>query len=118
MSVTLSVKSLDSAGVTYANPAKPDMTIRFKFSGTTKTLNGVQVPNHLTEIIVNDNNAVTVGGVAAVDAISIRVKVSGAFESKARLASLIGSLAAQLGTWETESVMQGFKPSTAPVIAS
>lgn len=114
--ITLSIKSQDSSGVTYADPAGPDNTVRFRFSQTVKTLNGVSVPNYATEIIVNDNNPVTVGGVSAQDALSIRIRVSGALESKARLRDLLTSVAAQLGQWETENVMQGFRPSTAPVI--
>lgn len=116
MSITLSVKSQDNAGVTYADPAKPDCIIRFRSSSTTKTLNGVATPNYAEEIIVNDNNSVTVGGAAALDAISIRLRVSGCLDSKARIRQLLTSIAAQLGQWETENVMQGFRPSTAPVI--
>lgn len=116
MPVTLSVKSQDNAGITYADPAKPDMTIRFRFTNTIKQLNGVSVPNYLTEVIANDNNAVTIGGVSAQDALSVRVRVSGTLTSKARLRQIIRSLAAQLATWETENAMQGFRPATAPVI--
>lgn len=117
-SATLSVKSQDNAGVTYADPAKPDNTVRFRFSSTVKALNGVTVPNFATEIIVNDNNAVTIGDVSAQDALSIRVRVSGSLSSKTRLRNLLTSIAAQLGTWETENVMQGFRPATAPVITT
>jgi len=116
MSITLSVKSQDNSGVTYADPAKPDTTIRFRFSSVNKTLNGVVTPNYATEIIANDNNSITVGGVAALDALSIRIRVSGCLESKVRLRQLLTSLAAQLGQWETENAMQGFRPATAPVI--
>lgn len=112
--VTLSVKSQENSGITYADPAKPDMTVRFRFSTVVKSLNGVQVPNYASEIIANDNNAITVGGVACVDALSVRIRVSGAVASKARLRDILTSLAAKLGTWETENVMQGFRPSTAP----
>lgn len=115
-SVTLSVKSQDSSGVTYADPAKPDMTVRFRSSTVNKLLNGVQVPNYSAEIIANDNNSVTVGGVAAKDALSVRVRVSGSLESKGRLRDILTSIAAQMGQWETENVMQGFRPTTAPAI--
>lgn len=115
-SVTLSVKSQDSSGVTYADPAKPDMTIRFRQTTVNKTINGVQTPNYSVEIIANDNNAVTIGGVSALDALSVRLRVSGSLASKARLRDIITSIAAQLGAWETENVMQGFRPSTAPAI--
>lgn len=114
--VTLSVKSQDSSGITYADPAKPDATVRFRFSTVTKSLNGVQVPNYATEIIANDNNAITVGGVSAVDALSVRIRVSGSLESKGRLRDLLTSIAAKMATWETENVMQGFRPTTAPDI--
>lgn len=116
MSVTLSVKSRDNAGVTYADPAKPDMTVRFRFSNTSKVLNGVATPNYTAEIIYNDNNAVTVGGVSAKDALSVRVRISGAIESKTRLTQILGSLAAQLVAWDTENVPRGFAPTTAPVL--
>lgn len=115
-SVTLSVKSQDSSGVTYADPAKPDMTVRFRFSTINKSLNGVQVPNYATEIIANDNNSITVGGVSALDALSVRIRVSGSLDSKGRLRDILTSLAAQCGQWETENVMQGFRPATAPAI--
>lgn len=114
--VTLSVKSQDSVGVTYADPAKPDTTVRFRFGSSMKALNGISVPNYATEIIVNDNNPITVAGVSAQDLLSIRLRVSGCLESKARLRDLLTSIAAKLGTWETENVMQGFRPSTAPTV--
>lgn len=116
--VTLSVKSQDSTGITYGDPAKPDCTVRFRSTSTAKTLSGTSVANNLTEIIVNDNNSITVNGVAAVDALSVRIRVSGALQSKARLRVLLTSLAAQLGQWETENVMQGFRPTTAPAIVT
>lgn len=115
-SVTLSVKSQDNAGVTYADPAKPDCSVRFRFSNSVKQLNGVSVPNYATEIIVNDNNAITIGSVSAQDALSVRCRISGTLLSKARLRDLLTSIAAQVGQWETENVMQGFRPSTAPAI--
>jgi len=115
-SVTLSVKSQDNSGVTYADPAKPDMTVRFRFSSTVKQLNGVAVPNYATEIIGNDNNAITIGDVSAQDALSVRVRVSGTLLSKGRLRDILTSIAAQMATWDTENVMQGFRPTTAPAI--
>lgn len=113
---TLSVKSADNAGITYANPTKPDLTVRFKSSTNQKVLNGVSTANYSVEVIVNDNNSITVGGVAALDALSVRLRVSGSLASKNRLRQLLVSAAAQLGTWETENVFQGFRPTTAPVI--
>lgn len=116
--VTLSVKSTDNAGVTYADPAKPDCTIRFRASSSAKILNGVSVPNFATEIIINDQNSITVGSVSAQDPLSIRIRTSGALASKTRLRNLLVSAAAQMATWETENVLQGFRPSTAPVITT
>jgi len=117
-SVTLSVKSRDASGITFADPTKPSNTVRFRFSTTTKVLNGVSTPNYATEIVVNDSNSVTVGGVSALDALSIRVRISGALESKVRLQNLLNSIAAQFATWENENILQGFCPSTAPVITT
>lgn len=114
--ITLSVKSLDNSGVTYADPAKPDTTVRFRFNSVNKMLNGVPTPNLASEMIINDNHAVTVGGVSAIDALSVRIRVSGSLASKARLRQLLVSAAAQLPSWETENVNQGFRPTTAPVI--
>jgi hypothetical protein len=114
--VTLAVKSQDSSGVTYADPAKPDSSVRFRFSTVNKSLNGVQVPNYAVEIIANDNNPITVGGVAALDALSVRVRISGSIESKGRLRDILTSIGASLAQWETENVVQGFRPVTAPYI--
>lgn len=113
---TLLVKSLDNSGVTYADPAKPDTTVRFRFSSTGKVLNGVPTPNFATEIIVNDNVPVTLGSVDALDAVSIRIRVSGSLASKSRITLFLTSLAAQLVAWDTENVNQGFRPTTAPVL--
>lgn len=116
MSDTLSVKSQENAGVTYALPAKPDLTVRFRFSNTAKNLNGVTVPNYATEIIFNDNNPVTVGGASALDALSVRLRISGSLESKVRLRQLLLSMVDKLNVWEIENVMQGFRPVTPPVL--
>jgi len=114
--INLAVKSQDSTGVTYADPSKPDMTIRFKYTSSQKVLNGVSTPNYVTEIIANDNNSITVGGVAALDALSVKIRVSGSLPSKGRLRDILTSLAAQQATWETENVMQGFRPTTVPAL--
>lgn len=116
--LTLSVKSQDNNGVTYADPAKPDCTVRFRFGSTTKVLNGIPTPNLTTEIIVNDNNDVTVGGVSAVDALSIRCRISGCAASVERIRQLLYTVGSRLTTWSDEHVMQGFRPSTAPQIDS
>jgi len=116
--VTLSVKTQDSSGVTYADPASPASTCRFRFGTTSKVLNGISVANNASEIIINDNNAVTINGASALDALSIRIRVSGSQYSKTRLRNLLVSAAAQLAQWETENVFQGFRPTTAPVITT
>lgn len=115
-SVNLAVKSQDNSGITFADPNKPDMTVRFRFGIVNKTLNGVVVPNYSTEIIANDNNSITVGGASALDALSVRIRVFGTLSSKARLRDILTSLGAQLATWETENVCQGFRPTTVPAI--
>jgi len=116
MGRTLSVLSQDSRGVTYADPAKPDLTYRFKHTNAVKQINGIAVTNCRAEIVINDNNPVAVGNAVAVDANSVRLSVSGSLLSKARLQQLVLSLADQLGTWDQENVFLGFRPSTAPVI--
>lgn len=113
---TLQVLRQENSGVIYADPAKPDLTVRFRNTSSNKTLNNVNVKNYLTEIIVNDGNPVTVSGVSATDAVSVRLRVSGAVESAARIAVLLHALAEQVDTWQSEAVFSGFNPSTAPVI--
>jgi len=112
---TLSIKSQDSSGITYADPANPLLNIRFRFTSVNKTLNGVITPNLATEIIFTDTYGITVGGVSALDALSVRLRVSGSLASKGRLRDILTSMAAQCAQWETENVMQGFRPTTAPV---
>jgi len=113
---TLQLLRQENTGVVYTDPAKMDLTVRFRNTSSKKTLNGVPVQNSMSEIIINDGNAVTVGGVAAVDAVSVRLRVSGALESSARITTLIIALASQMSTWNAEKCFQGFRPSTAPVI--
>lgn len=113
---TLQLKTQDANGVTYSDPAKPDLTVRFKNTQSSKTLNGVNVKNYRLEIIVNDINTITVGGVSLPDAISDRVHVSGTAESMARQAVLLHAIAAQIDSWVSENCLIGFKPTTAPVI--
>jgi len=103
-------------GVIYADPAKPDFTIRFRNDKSNKTLNGVQTTNYIGEIIYNDNNTVTVGGVSCVDAVSIRLRVSGTSESHTRISAILTTLAAQLMTWDGQSVFRGFNPTTVPTV--
>ena len=115
---TLKVLRQEQTGVVYADPSDPNLTVRFRNTTSNKTLNGVQTKNYLTEIIVNDDNSVTVGGVAAQDALSVRVRVSGTNESQTRIGAILTALGNQLATWHGEKVFVGFNPTTAPVIGS
>jgi len=113
---TLKVLRQENTGVVYADPADLGLSVRFRHSSAQKSLNGVPTTNHVTEIIANDDHAVVIGGVNAKDALSVRIRTSGASESKARLRELLLALAAQVDDWDDESVFQGFNPTTAPVI--
>lgn len=104
----------DAYGVTYADPLDPNFTIRFKNTRANKSLNGVTTTNHVTEIIVNDDQQITISGVNATDALSIRVRVSGAFESTARKSQMLKSLGLQLVGWANENVLVGFEPTSTP----
>lgn len=102
-------------GPIFSDPTDPDFTVRFKTSTAPKSLNGARTTNYVTEIIVNDNCDVVIGGVNAVDALSVRLRVSGSIESMARLVSVVNSLASQVSTWGDEDVWLGFDPTTVPV---
>jgi len=107
----------ENTGVVYADASKPDFTVRFRTTRSKKTLNAVQVDNVQTEIIYNDNNAVTVGsGVNANDAVSVRIRVSGADASASRKGVILAALAAQINTWYSQNVFAGFNPTSAPVV--
>lgn len=105
----------DAYGVTYADPADPDFTVRFKTNRNVKGLNGVNVDNYLTEIIVNDRYEVTMGSVTATDPLSVRIRVSGSIESMGRLKDILNQVALQVSGWGTENVLLGFEPATVPV---
>jgi len=113
---TLQLLRRDNSGVIYADPAKPELTARFRNSTSQKTLNGVPVKNYLTEIIVNEDFQVTLGSVSATDAISVRIRVSGCAESMTEIGVILHALAGQIDTWASEHVFTGFDPTTAPVI--
>lgn len=113
--MTMKVLRRETDGVVYADPADRGFTIRFKNSTATKNLSGVPTTNHATEIIVNDDVDVTLNSVAAVDALSIRIRTSCSKEAMPRLKLLLVSLAGQLDEWSTEDVFLGFEPVTAPL---
>lgn len=114
--ITTKLLRLEQTGVIYADPADPDLTVRFRNTSSVKNLNGTPVKNYTTEVIYNDSNTITVGAANAEDALSVRLRVSGASQSSARIRQLLLGLAAQVGTWETEKVFVGFAPTTAPTI--
>lgn len=115
--MTMKILTRDANGVTFADPAERDLTVRTKTSSTKKSLNGVSVDNYLTEIIVNDTNEITIGNTTANDQLSIRVRISGSSESQARIQKLLSeTLLPIVPAWVSESVLVGFEPTTAPVI--
>lgn len=115
--MTFKVQKTENTGIVYAEPADPDCTVRVKHSAQAKSLNGQQVTNQVTEVIVNDNANITVGGEGAVDAISLRLRVSGSLQATARKKALLTALIATLNNWDDEDVFSGFNPITVPVSA-
>lgn len=110
----LSRLTQDAFGVTYADPLDPDFTIRFKNTRATKNLNGVSTTNYVLELIVNDEEPVTINGVNANDALSVRLRVSGCFEATGRKVQILKSIGTQLLNWADENVLVGFEPTTTP----
>lgn len=113
---TLKVQRRDNTGIVFADPSDPDLIVRFKNARSNKTLNGVSTTNYATEIICNDDNVVSIGGVSANDAVSVRIRISGSAASSTRIGVLLTALAAQLPVWQSEGAFVGFEPTTAPVI--
>lgn len=111
--MAIKIQKIENNGVVYADPADPGLTIRFKQTSQGKSLNGVPAVNHVTEIIINDDNQVVISGKEAIDAISVRLRVSGTAQSKARIKALLGVLAAT-NIWVDEDVFSGFRPVTPP----
>lgn len=112
--MALKIQKIEQTGVVYADPADPGLTFRFKQTEQSKSLNGTPVTNHVTEVIVNDDNAVTISGENAIDAVSVRLRVSASAFSKARVKALLVSLAADVSDWSDEDVFNGFRPVTTP----
>lgn len=105
----------DANGVTFADPTDPDFTVRFKTKRSSKGLNGINVENYLTEIIINDDHDIKKGDVSAVEALSVRIRVSGSASSMPRLEAILASIAGQIPAWSDENVLLGFEPTTVPV---
>lgn len=113
--MTFKIQKIETNGVTYANPENAT-TVRFRNTSTAKTLNGVSTKNQLTELIVNDDNPVSIAGVSGTDAVSVRLRVSASPASQARVKQILLALASQIDEWTAEDVFLGFNPVTAPVI--
>lgn len=101
-------------GQVYADPADPGFTTRFKTTSAQKSLNGQRTTNYVSEIIINDDHTVVIGSQSVVDAVSVRLRVSGAVESMARIKEIVNNLGAQLQDWTDEDVFIGFAPTTVP----
>ena len=114
--MALKIQKIEQNGVVYADPADPGLSVRFKQTEQGKSLNGVPTSNHVTEVIINDDNAISVSGKDAIDAISIRLRVSACAQSKARVKALLGILASS-GNWADEDVFGGFRPTTPPTLS-
>lgn len=114
-STNTKVYSRGTNGVLFADPANPGFTVRFKTSTTQKVIDGLRMDNYATEIIVNEAHLATIGTDQFSDPLSIRIRVSGAAVSMARLKEVLNSIALQLPTWGTEDVLLGFEPSSVPV---
>lgn len=115
MSNTTQLRTQDRFGQTYADPADPDFTVRFKTTSGRKSMNGINVDNFITEIIINDINQVAVGDRHADEAIAVRLRVSGSNLSHARLQAIVNQLASELPSYGTGNVFLGFNPTTPPV---
>lgn len=114
--MALKIQKIENNGVVYADPAAVGLSYRFKQSEQGKSLNGLPVTNHVTEIIITDDNVITIGDTSVVDAVSLRLRVSGTAQSKARIKQLLASIAASVDEWADEDVFGGFRPVTAPTI--
>jgi len=113
---TLKLYSQQSNGVTYADPTKPGMTVRFKTTSAPKMLDGQRTTNYVTEIVSNDVHDVTIGSKTVPDALSVRIRVSGSVQSTAQLNQMIQDLVSKLTTsWLSENVLVGFAPVTPPI---
>lgn len=114
--MTFKVQKTETTGIVYAEPNDPDQTVRVKHSAQIKSLGGINVTNQVTEIVVNDAHTVVVAGeTSSLDAISIRVRVSGSLQATDRKKALLSALLTTLSNWADEDVLKGFNPSTVPV---
>jgi hypothetical protein len=113
--MALKIQKIENTGVVYADPADPGLSVRFKQTEQAKSLGGLPTTNHVTEVIINDDNQISLSGNSVTDAVSIRVRVSATSQSKARVKQLLGVLASS-SAWVDEDVFGGFRPATIPTV--
>lgn len=107
--------SRNATGITYADPATPGFTVRFKTQKAPKRLDNLKTNNVATEIIVNDKFTVSKDAATADDPVSVRIRISGSELSHDRLKVILTGLSKQLPTWAGENVILGFEPTTVPI---
>lgn len=113
---SLQLYSRQPNGETWADPSDPDYTVRFKTTSAPKSLDGNRTTNYLTEIIVNDVHDVEIGNKVTADALSVRIRTSGAIESVSQLKQMVEDAATQLvNSWLSENVLTGFPVATPPI---
>lgn len=111
----LKLYSRQPNGETWADPIQPNYTIRFKTTTTPKSLDGNRTTNYMTEIIMNDVHNVTIGDQVTADALSVRIRTSGAIESIDQLKNMLKDSCEQLvAAWLEEDVLTGFPVDTPP----
>lgn len=112
----LKVLNRDGNSITYANPTDPNYQVRIKTTSSKKALRGNPVDNYVTEVIINDDNAVQLPNVTGLveDALSVRIRVSGTVYSQERIMAVVNNVLPLLPTWGSEGVFVGFEPTTPP----
>jgi hypothetical protein len=110
----LALYSQNPNGTTWADPSDPNYVVRFKTTQAPKSIGGHATKNVVHEIITNGTNPVPVGDGVVMDAVSARIRLSGALESRAVVAKMLRDTAATLESWDTENVFVGFQPATPP----
>lgn len=107
-------------GQIFRDPTDLDLSLRFKATTSQKTVDGVRANNNVLEIIANDVHTVLSDisqDKTIADPLSVRIKLSGSPNSRARLVEIFTAIAAQLEVWVAdENAMEGFPVLTVPVI--
>lgn len=107
----MKVINTDQYGVTYADPSDPDFQIRFKTTNGQKSVDGRNVRNYVTEVIITDNSVVGEMN----EALSVRLRTSGSAENKERLEFLLDTLAGLSQQIKDDSILFGFRPTNSPL---